>query len=317
MRTQFEFLSQRSQKIATKRFLRRRVPRCELQPATLSPQTSIATQVPISVNLHLIKTCNYKCKFCFATFEDIGKVKPSLPLQESIELLNLLKQAGTKKVNFVGGEPTIHRDIKPLMEHSRKLGFTVSIVSNGSYLNQVLDTHADCIDWVGLSVDSADEAVQAELGRGGGDHVRKSLELFDRLKELDIKTKLNTVVTKLNWQEDMSWFVKQAEPMRWKVFQVLPVQGQNDGKVEDLLISTSEFDHFVDIHREYNPIAESNDTMTSSYLMIDPLGRFFHNTLGFYTYSKPITQVGVQQALQEIYWDEQKFLNRDGLYEWD
>eukprot|EP01025_Chloroclados_australasicus_P015927 TRINITY_DN1776_c0_g2_i1.p1 TRINITY_DN1776_c0_g2~~TRINITY_DN1776_c0_g2_i1.p1 ORF type:complete len:368 (-),score=23.50 TRINITY_DN1776_c0_g2_i1:512-1471(-) len=282
----------------------------------VQPIKPVDTQVPISVNLHLIKSCNYKCKFCFATFNDIGKVKPFLALEDSIKLLNMLKEAGTEKVNFVGGEPTIHPHIKQLLEHSKELGFTASIVSNGSHLHKVLDTHSQYLDWVGLSVDSAVESVQFELQRGYGDHVEKSLVLFERLNNMKIKTKLNTVVTRLNWQEDMSWFLNVTQPMRWKVFQVLPVDGQNDGKVNDLLITSEQFNHFLQTHKSSNPIAEDNDAMTSSYVMIDPLGRFFHNTFGFYKYSSPITEIGVEQALKQVVWDTDKFVERDGLYDW-
>ena len=33
---------------------------------------NIPTQIP-SVNFHLWKPCNMKCRFCFATFQDIGQ----------------------------------------------------------------------------------------------------------------------------------------------------------------------------------------------------------------------------------------------------
>ncbi len=53
--------------------------------------------------------------------------------------------------------------------------------------------------------------------------------------------KLNTVVTALNCREDMSAFVLRFQPERWKVFQVLPMAGQNDGDVEPLLIDDDSF----------------------------------------------------------------------------
>eukprot|EP01026_Neomeris_dumetosa_P071138 TRINITY_DN7158_c0_g1_i1.p1 TRINITY_DN7158_c0_g1~~TRINITY_DN7158_c0_g1_i1.p1 ORF type:complete len:116 (+),score=12.85 TRINITY_DN7158_c0_g1_i1:1-348(+) len=114
----------------------------------------------------------------------------------------------------------------------------------------------------------------------------------------------------------MTWFVKAAKPTRWKIFQVLPVQGQNDGKVDSLLISKEQFEFFLQTHASLNPIGENNDAMTSSYVMIDPQGRFFQNSFGFYHYSSPIIEVGVEAALQEVKWDIDKFIRRDGLYEW-
>jgi hypothetical protein len=39
--------------------------------------------------------------------------------------------------------------------------------------------------------------------------------------------KLNTVVTALNWQEEMSMLVRRVCSERWRVSQVLPMEGQN------------------------------------------------------------------------------------------
>jgi hypothetical protein len=72
-----------------------------------------------------------------------------------------------------------------------------------------------------------------------------------------------------------------VQPERWKVFQVLPVGGQNDGAVDDLLIDAAQFRAFVDRHASLAdnlaPIAEDNDAMTAwrvpAGLSRDPLGR--------------------------------------------
>src|SRR5436190_12211805 len=81
-------------------------------------------------------------------------------------------------------------------------------------------------------IDTAREAVQAALGRGKGSHARQSIDLFELAHAYGIRTKLNTIVTALSWEEDMSAFVRRVQPARWKIFQVLPVGGQNDGLVE-------------------------------------------------------------------------------------
>ncbi len=205
-----------------------------------SPDTTL-----VAVNFHLYKPCNYRCRFCFATFRDL---RGQLSLDHALTLLRLLRQAGCEKLNFAGGEPTLHPHIGPLLAESRRLGLVTSIISNGARLTQLLAAHATDLDWVGLSVDSADEAVQAALGRGTGGHVARSLAHADDIRARGLRLKLNTVVTALNWREDMSEFVRQVHPERWKVFQVLPVGGQNDGAVDDLLIDATQFRAFVDRH---------------------------------------------------------------------
>ena len=63
-------------------------------------------------------------------------------------------------------------------------------------------------------------------------------------------------------------------------------------------------------------VPESNDLMTGSYVMVDPAGRFFDNVAGGHSYSRPIIEVGVEQALKDVSVDVEKFLSRNGLYDW-
>ena len=52
--------------------------------------------------------------------------------------------------------------------------------------------------------------------------------------------------------------------------------------------------------------------MVNSYLMIDPLGRFFQNSpaYGGYQYSRPIRPETIAQALADISFQPQRFLSR-------
>jgi radical S-adenosyl methionine domain-containing protein 2 len=194
-------------------------------------------------------------------------------------------------------------------------------VTNGANLLKVLDEAPGAVHWVGLSVDSGVEAVQAELGRGAGDHNQRSIELADEVRARGIRLKLNTVVTSANWLEDMSDLVRRIRPERWKAFQVLRVEGENDRTVGPLLITPEQYGAFVARHDHLAAeglglIPEDNDAMRGSYVMIDPQGRFFSNETRGYTISEPILSVGVQAALAQVGWRSDKFEARGGRYEW-
>lgn len=273
---------------------------------------------PIAVNFHLWRPCDSACNFCFATFEDVGG---HLRAEEAVRLIRLLREAGTEKLTFAGGEPTLCPHLSSVLREGREVGLVTSIISNGFGLRELIERQARDLDWVGLSVDSAREDVQAALGRGRGDHVARTIELFDTIHARGLRAKLNTVVTARTWDEDMSAFVRRVRPDRWKAFQVLPVGGQNDGKVEPLLITGEQFRAFVERHAPLSefglaPVVEDNDAMTGSYVMVDPLGRFFSNASGRHVYSAPILEVGVETALAQIGWDAAKFVERGGLYDW-
>ena len=54
--------------------------------------------------------------------------------------------------------------------------------------------------------------------------------------------------------------------------------------------------------------------MTGSYVMVDPLGRFYDNTLGRHRYSSPILDVGVSAALGDVAVYPGRFEERGGVY---
>lgn len=280
--------------------------------------------LPPAVNFHLWKPCNLRCTFCYAHFDDDDQLRATrggLPEADALRILELLRVAGAEKLTLVGGEPTLCPHLPAVLRRARDLGFVSTLVTNGARLDRLLDTHVDCLDWVGLSVDSGDETVQQELGRGKGDHVGNSIAHAERLHALGIRVKLNTVVTSLNWREDMAALVRAIAPERWKVFQVLPVEGQNDGAVERLLITHEQFTSFTDRHRHLaspglTVAFETNEDMTGSYAMVDPLGRFFSNAGGRHTYSPPILDVGVAKAFDAVTFDAERFEGRGGRYDW-
>lgn len=277
----------------------------------------MSSSTPIAVNFHLWKPCNLKCRFCFATFED---VEGRLTIDDARRTIAMLATAGCEKLTFVGGEPTLCPYLDVLLADAKAANLTTCIVTNGARLTAILERQPQDLDWVGLSGDSCSEVVQARLGRGPGDHVAKSVALAAAIRARDIRLKLNTVVTALNHHEDMSAVVRDMRPERWKVFQMLRIFGQNDGS-DDLLVSHDDFQAYVARHAHLaaeglGPVPEDNEAMTGSYVMIDPLGRFFDDVDSRHFYSRPIVEVGVAAALSDVRWERAKFEARGGRYEW-
>ncbi len=136
-----------------------------------------------------------------------------------------------------------------------------------------------------------------------------------------IRLKVNRVVSALNHHEDFTRHIRRMRPERWKVFQVLPVGGQNEGSVEPLLVSGADFQAFIERHRglEAEGIAvvpEDNEDMTGTYAMVAPNGCFYDNTTGRHRYSRPILQEGLEAAWGDVAFDHDAFLARGGVYDW-
>ena len=287
----------------------------------------IVEQVP-SVNFHLWEPCNMKCGFCFATFQDVKQdrlPKGHMNKEDCIAVVEMLAESGFAKVNFAGGEPTLCPWLSDLIGMAKEHELTTAIVTNGTKITpDWLDSQNRTLDWIALSVDTVDPEKLTRLGRvthSGPISEDEYLQIAESVKERGIRFKINTVVTSETWEEDFTEFITQARPERWKILQVLPVQGQNDSQILRDAITKEQFAAYVARNRSVEEdgivvVPEDNDMMTGSYVMVDPAGRFFDNTKGSHSYSDPIIDVGVDEALKSVSIDPQRFLKRGGRYDW-
>jgi radical S-adenosyl methionine domain-containing protein 2 len=285
-----------------------------------------AATLPPSVNYHLWAPCNMRCRFCFAPFQDVvSEVLPRghLPREESLRLTTVLATRFAK-VSFAGGEPTLCRWLPDLVRTARERGSTTMLVTNGSRLRQMIEQLRGVLDWVAISIDSASERTLVQLGRAVQGRTalprEEYVELARMVRGAGMRLKINTVVTALNATEDMSDFIRDLAPERWKVLRVLPVTGQNDGRVEPLLCSDGDFAGFVERHQRLEAdgiavVPEDNEDMRGSYAMVDPAGRFFDNAGGGHSYSTPILRAGLDAAWSEVTFSMDRFLDRGGAYD--
>ncbi len=224
------------------------------------------------------------------------------------------------RFNFVGGEPALLKDLPVLVEYCRLLGARVSFVSNGLMLRRFdAEWISRNIDIIGLSVDSVSDETNIRIGRATRTgRPFDFLDLVDRVREIRdlrrILLKVNTVVSRANVGEDLSSALRMMTPDKWKIFRMLPVYGSADA------VTSVEFQDFVQRHAEFSDIlvSEDNHEMANSYLMIDPVGRFFwtnESATNGYQYSRRIPDIGAQEALWEcvVSWEGYSRRYRDGV----
>ncbi|XP_056669327.1 S-adenosylmethionine-dependent nucleotide dehydratase RSAD2 isoform X1 [Monodelphis domestica] len=281
---------------------------------------------PVSVNYHFTRQCNYKCGFCFHT----AKTSFVLPLEEAKRGLLMLKEAGMEKINFSGGEPFLHDrgeflgKLVKFCKKELKLP-SVSIVSNGSLIKEKwFKNYGEYLDILAISCDSFDEQINTLIGRGQGkkNHVENLWKLRKWCTEYRVAFKINSVINRFNVEEDMNEQIQYLNPVRWKVFQCLIIEGENAGEdalreAEQFVINDEEFEQFLDRHKDISCLVpESNKKMKDSYLILDEYMRFLDCTRGRKDPSKSILDVGVEEAIKFSGFDEKMFLKRGGKYVW-
>ncbi|CAI8006896.1 Radical S-adenosyl methionine domain-containing protein 2 [Geodia barretti] len=235
--------------------------------------------IPQSVNYHFTRQCNYHCGFCFHT----AKTSFVLPIDEAKHGLDLLRDAGMEKINFSGGEPFVHKKGEFLGElvHYCKNTLqlpSVTIVSNGSLITEEwFRKYGESLDILAISCDSFDESTNSDIGRqqGSKNHLVSLTRVRQWCRDYKVAFKVNTVVNTYNWKEDMSQEILQLDPVRWKVFQCLLIEGENVGpearrNAESFVITDEQFKSFLDINDNVPQLVpESNTAMRDSYLILD------------------------------------------------
>ena len=184
---------------------------------------------PPSVNFHLTKACNMRCKFCFATFKDVKHSilpKGHLSKEEALEVVLQLADIGFEKITFAGGEPTLCPWLPDLIATAKDAGLTTMIVTNGSKLSdKFLTVNKSKLDWIALSIDSLNTDTNLATGRAISGKIPLQLDyyksLVDRIKQHGYGLKINSVVSSKNYNENLSEFIRHAKPKRWKLLQVL------------------------------------------------------------------------------------------------
>ncbi|MDO9050531.1 MAG: viperin family antiviral radical SAM protein [Methylotenera sp.] len=274
----------------------------------------------LAVNIHLTGKCDMQCIGCYARFGEDVKSKPfSLTQSDWVQVIdNIYKYTSglNVKINFVGGEPLLYPHLPYLLEHTKNRGFTTSIVTNGSLLRRRFAELNGLLDWVGISIDSFNENTLRKLGRVTKNKTLNYHEIVPLIHDLNSKLKVNTVISQHNWQEKMTHELMPMKIDRWKVFQFLPVVGENDSAVSALSINEDQFRYFYQQHATLKPVIENNDEMRGSYLMISPEGRVFDNANGHYSYGASLLENNNQFDAGGDGFSTIKFLKRGGSYDW-
>lgn len=230
------------------------------------------------VNLHITQKCNYACKYCFAHFDHHN----DLSVDQWKHIIDNLKASGlVDAINFAGGEPVLYKGFTELVNYAYDQGFKLSIITNGSLmLNPKLmppELFAK-FDTLGISVDSINPKTLVALGACNKSHEVLS---YDKLSSLiaiarsanpAIRIKLNTVITNLNADEDLTIIGKELDIARWKMLRMKLFihEGFNNAS---LLATQDDFNGFVNRHAEVSRDIVPENDLTRSYIMVDNQGR--------------------------------------------
>ena len=93
---------------------------------------ALSLGVPLGVQLDLTYRCNERCVHCYLDHHDRGE----MTLAEIKDLLTQMADAGVFFLTISGGEIFLRRDLFDILEHARRLMFSVKIKTNAILIKE-------------------------------------------------------------------------------------------------------------------------------------------------------------------------------------
>ena len=147
--------------------------------------------------ISITNACNFHCSVCAASSG--GEKNTFLSVDEIIRRAEEVRKAGSNTVRLFGGEPTIHPEIRAIIQKLTRMGFKVWMVSNGYLLgkdrNFARELKECGLRGVSLQFDSLQTVTLDFLCRNYLDEKRKAV---DHLIQAGLDLGFNCTTTKRN-----------------------------------------------------------------------------------------------------------------------
>jgi len=213
---------------------------------------------PIYIRIKPTNACNHHCYYCsYGNPEDYqnhvselrAKFRPKDQLDAQI-MRDLIRDLGQMKVKAVtfsgGGEPLLYPHIEEAMRLVLENGIDLSVITNGSLLN---DARADILKeakWVRISMDSCRRERYGEIRNVKQemfDKIADNIRQFSQSKNPACELGINFVITPKNADEvyDMAVFAKDIGVDHIKMCAVIdPDMESVHGPIKDKVLESIE-----------------------------------------------------------------------------
>lgn len=100
---------------------------------------------PVKVNYICTYACNANCSYCNTRKR---KKKKEMSTSKVKSMLISLKKMGAEQITFIGGEPTVKKDMDKIVQYAKSLGFLTTMSTNGIILKDIegLDMIITCLN---------------------------------------------------------------------------------------------------------------------------------------------------------------------------
>lgn len=176
--------------------------------------------VPIHAKIMITGKCNLRCPKCLQWRKVPNKFSIGLRTSTLNKIVDDLASMGCRIIRFLGGEPTLRKDLPDLVENASNNGISACITSNGTLIDEALAFKLveNDLQLISISLDSQNESVHDQMVGVSGAW-RKTVNALKVLNEArnqlgsDLEIVLNIVVTNKSFRnlDDYLFFASKMQ----------------------------------------------------------------------------------------------------------
>lgn len=170
-------------------------------------------RIPLSGTFEISPCCNLNCRMCYVrkSHKEVQEFGGEKTVEQWLEIARECRDAGMLFLLLTGGEPFLYKDFRRLYTELKKMGFMISINTNGTLIDEKV------VEWlkkdppyrmqITLYGGSNETYERLCRDKNGFDKTTKAIKL---LKESGISIKMNASMTQYNI-EDLDKIYEFAE----------------------------------------------------------------------------------------------------------
>ena len=146
----------------------------------------------------LNRVCNLRCKWCYCSDTNFSD-KNTMNYELAMKIVDFCASCHVKQILLIGGEPTLYKQIIPLISYIKERGMKCFLITNGLVFSNksILDEYVKTgIDHISLSVKG--NTSEEFFATTGVDAFNETIKALKNLNESNIKYSISEILTKDN-----------------------------------------------------------------------------------------------------------------------
>ncbi len=232
-----------------------------------------------TLRVSLTNTCNLSCVYCVDESHDNRFVQTSsavsaqkpLSVQEFVDVISALHQTlELETIRLTGGEPTLYRELLPLMQGINPLGIpAIKMTTNGYLLAPKIKAYAQAgLTSLNISLDALEPEPFYQISRRR--NLQKILHGIEQAIELGLEVKINCVVMRGMNETQIVPLLEFAHKHNIRIrFLELMQMGHLFGNFEDHFFSEQDILQTIRSYTSFSALSRDSAATAKYYQLTD------------------------------------------------